>query len=148
IRLRRVPSLVLDVERIRFDGIKEFHALAYQSQAAWEYTVAWIDGVTRRGRRPHGIFTRANHAPVHTISPPPVPSTRPRFAVPVTPPFSLFNRLTTRAVNMVYAREFRDCQAIRRIAPYEKLFYPLDAIGDWNRLYGRRGFFQYQCVIP
>jgi FAD/FMN-containing dehydrogenase len=148
VRLRRVPSLALDVERIRFDGIKEFHALAYESQASWEYTVAWLDCVPRRGHRPNGIFMRANHAPAHTMSPPPVPSTRPRFTVPVTPPFSLFNRVTGRAMNFVYARELRGRQAIRRIAPYEKVFYPLDAVGDWNRLFGRRGFFQYQCVIP
>jgi FAD/FMN-containing dehydrogenase len=148
IRLRRVPSLVLDVERIRFDGIKEFHALAHQSQTTWEYTVAWIDWFTRGARWPRGIFTRANHAPVHTISPTTSQSTRPLFAVRLTPPFSLFNRVTARAVSILYGRELRNHQVVRRMAPYEKVFYPLDAIGDWNRLYGRRGFFQYQCVIP
>jgi FAD/FMN-containing dehydrogenase len=147
IRLRRVPSLMLDVERIRFEGLKEFHALAYQSQAAWEYTVAWLDRVTHRGQ-PHGIFMRANHVQAYRMSAPPVPSTKPRFAVPITPPFSLFNQVTSRVVNFVYARELRGRRAVRRISPYEKVFYPLDAVGDWNRLFGRRGFFQYQCVIP
>jgi FAD/FMN-containing dehydrogenase len=148
IRLRRVPSLMLDVERIRFEGFKEFHALAHQSQTAWEYTVAWLDCVGHRGRKPRGIFMRANHVPAYQMSPPPVPATKPRFVVPITPPFSLLNHITSRAVNFVYARELRGRQALRRIAPYEKVFYPLDTVGDWNRLFGRRGFFQYQCVIP
>ena len=148
IRLRRVASLMLDVERIRFEGLKEFHALAQQSQNAWEYTVAWLEGVGQRRRLPHGIFMRANHVLASWTSPPPVPSMRPRFAVPITPPFSLFNRHTSRAVNFLYARELAGRQAVRRIAPYEEVFYPLDAVGDWNRLFGRRGFFQYQCVIP
>jgi FAD/FMN-containing dehydrogenase len=147
IRLRRVSSLVLDVERIRFDGIQEFHALAHQSQSDWEYTVAWLDCVTPARRWPRGIFTRANHAPTSTIAPP-VPSARPRFAIPITPPFSLFNRATTRVINVLYGRDLRDSRAVRRRMPYEKVFYPLDAIGDWSRLYGRRGFFQYQCAIP
>src|SRR5262249_23147013 len=88
IRLRRVPSLMLDVERIRFEGLKEFHALAQQSQSAWEYTVAWLDGVGGRGRLPHGIFMRANHVLTRWTSSPPVPSTKPPFAIPITPPFS------------------------------------------------------------
>jgi len=148
IRLRRVPSLMLDVERIRFEGFKEFHALAQQSQTAWEYTVAWLDCISHRRQLPHGIFMRANHVSEYPMSPPSVPSTKPRFAIPITPPFSLFNQVTTRAVNFVYARELRGRQAVQRVAPYGKVFYPLDAVGDWNRLFGRRGFFQYQCVIP
>jgi FAD/FMN-containing dehydrogenase len=147
VRLRRVPSLWLDVERIRFEGIKEFHALAQESQSDWEYTVAWVDCVTAHARWPRGIFTRANHATT-SMAAPPVPRTKPRFAVPITPPFPLFNRATTRVVNMLYGRDLRDRHAVRQTAPYEKVFYPLDAIGEWNRLFGRRGFFQYQCVIP
>ena len=148
IRLRRVPSLMLDVERIWFDGIRDFYALASQSQTTWEYTVAWIDCVTRRRSGPRGIFTRAGHAQAGTTSPPASPSMGPRFAIPVTPPFSLFNPVTARVVNNVYARHVRKRQFVRSVAPYEKVFYPLDGIRDWNRLYGQRGFFQYQCVIP
>jgi hypothetical protein len=93
-------------------------------------------------------FLRANHAAAGTASPPPSPSAGPRFLVPVTPPFSLFNTVTARVVNTIYAREVRQRQFVRSVAPYEKVFYPLDGICDWNRLYGQRGFFQYQCVIP
>jgi FAD/FMN-containing dehydrogenase len=148
IRLRRVPSLMLDVERTRFEGVREFHALAEQSQNAWEYTVAWLDRVGHRGQLPHGIFMRANHVPACGRFSPPVPSTKPRFAVPFTPPFSLLNRFTSRAANFFYARGLHGRHAIQRTLPYEKVFYPLDAVGNWNRLFGRRGFFQYQCLIP
>ncbi|MGH6947097.1 MAG: FAD-binding oxidoreductase [Kiloniellales bacterium] len=146
--LRRVSSLMLQVEQIRFEDADEFHALAEQSQADWEYTVAWIDCLAGGGRVGRGIFMRANHAPMRTLSPRPSPRAKPRFAIPVTPPFSLFNRLTTRGLNLLYARRLIHRQVVRRLVPYEKIFYPLDAIGGWNRLHGRRGFYQYQCVIP
>ena len=148
LRLRRASSLMLEVEKIRFDGIDEFHALAQDSQSSWEYTVAWIDCIARGGQPTRGIFTRANHAPLHTIPVPLPPSTSPRFAIPVTLPFCPFNRFTTHALNLLYARELIGRRVLRRTESYEGIFYPLDAIGSWNRLYGRRGFFQYQCVIP
>jgi FAD/FMN-containing dehydrogenase len=148
LRLRRASSLMLEVEKIRFDGIDEFHTLARDSQLSWEYTVAWMDCIARGGRSARGIFTRASHAPLYTIPAPSPPSTSPRFTIPVTLPFCPFNRFTTRGLNLLYARELTGRRLLRRTDPYEGVFYPLDAIGGWNRLYGRRGFFQYQCVIP
>jgi FAD/FMN-containing dehydrogenase len=148
LQLRRVSSLVLEVEQIRFDSIDEFRALAEESQAVWEYTVAWIDCVARRGRPGRGIFTRANHAAPQMLPPPPPPAIRPRFAVPISAPLPLFNRFTISTLNLLYARKFLDRKVVRQMIPYDKSFYPLDAIGAWNRLYGPRGFFQYQCVIP
>jgi FAD/FMN-containing dehydrogenase len=148
LRLRPASSLMLEVEKIRFDGIDEFHALARDSQASWEYTVAWMDCIARGGRPVRGMFTRANHAPLHTIPVPSPPSMNPRFSIPFALPFCPFNRFTTRALNLLYARELIGRRVLRRIDSYEGIFYPLDAIGSWNRLYGRRGFFQYQCVVP
>src|SRR5690606_24487843 len=57
------------------------------------------------------------------------------------------NALTVRAFNAAYYRkQLRKVQA--GLLPYEPFFYPLDAIAKWNRVYGKRGFFQYQCVVP
>jgi hypothetical protein len=65
----------------------------------------------------------------------------------VTPPFSLVNNASLRIFNAAYYR--RQLGAVRRsVDHYRSFFYPLDAIAQWNRLYGATGFYQYQCVIP
>ena len=62
------------------------------------------------------------------------------------PPVSLINRLSLTAFNQAYYRQpLQRGKGLTHFAPY---FYPLDAIGDWNRIYGKKGFYQYQCVLP
>ena len=91
-----------------------------------------------------GIFSRANHAPGPVGAVAPLDT---RFAVPFTPPFSPLNRLTLRTFNALYRRRLGRRRALR-LAAYAPVLFPLDAIAGWNRLYGRRGFFQYQSVLP
>ena len=67
--------------------------------------------------------------------------------MPLTPPFSLINSLSLRAFNALYYHRLRG-RVQHALTHYEPYFYPLDAIGGWNRLYGPRGFLQYQCVLP
>lgn len=66
--------------------------------------------------------------------------------MPFDPPISLINTLSLRAFNIAYYH--RPINDRRRIQHYRSYFYPLDAIQNWNRIYGSRGFHQYQCVIP
>jgi FAD/FMN-containing dehydrogenase len=70
-----------------------------------------------------------------------------RLAVPFAPPFSLINRLSLRLFNSAYYRAHRAERHVSRIT-YEPFFYPLDRVSNWNRIYGTRGFQQYQSVIP
>ena len=66
--------------------------------------------------------------------------------VPLDPPISLINTLSLHAFNKVYYRQPLPAgKALTHFVPY---FYPLDAIGEWNRIYGKKGFYQYQCVLP
>ena len=67
--------------------------------------------------------------------------------MPITPPFSLVNGLTLRPFNTLYyhRQRTRRRRLTMHFAPY---FYPLDGIRDWNRMYGPKGFLQYQCVLP
>jgi FAD/FMN-containing dehydrogenase len=67
--------------------------------------------------------------------------------MPITPPISLINKLSLGAFNNLYWRVHPSQRTLGRSA-YEPFFYPLDRILHWNRIYGRRGFQQYQCVIP
>jgi len=139
LQLRRVPGAWLEVETLPYRDIDEFFALADASEADWEYTVSWVDCLNRSGR---GIFMRANHVE----SDQPEPDPRDDFRWPFVPPVSLVNRLTLRPLNTVYYH-LKKSQA-RSLQYYQSFFHPLDGIHDWNKLYGPRGFYQYQCVLP
>jgi FAD/FMN-containing dehydrogenase len=146
VQLRRVPGTALEAEDIRFGTLDEFFALAAESEAAeWEYTAAWVDCLASEPSTGRGIFSRARHAPGVAAPPPPLAPTR---AVPFTPPFSFVGRRSVKAFNALYWRKLGRAERARRVGGYEPVFYPLDAIGGWNRLYGPRGFHQFQCAVP
>jgi FAD/FMN-containing dehydrogenase len=143
IQLRRIPGPAMEVETIRFHDLDEFLALCAQSDQRFEHTVAWVDCLGRGKQTGRGLLSRANHAAA------PGSTTRPwaRLAVPFTPPFSLVNAASLRAFNTLYYH--RQWNARRTCCEhYQSFFYPLDGIHNWNRLYGPRGLYQYQCVIP
>jgi len=148
IRLVRAPGLLLDVEDVRMDDLDAFYALDAESRPAWPYTVAWVDCLATGRRLGRGVFTRARpivHGPLTAGE---ARIGEPRLAVPVTPPVSPLNRTTLAAFNAAYARRLMGRRSVRRVRPYDPVFFPLDGIGGWNRLYGRAGFYQYQCVVP
>jgi FAD/FMN-containing dehydrogenase len=138
--LQRIPGPWMDCETLRFGGLAEFFALSDASEASHDYTVAWVDCSGAGATFGRGVFLRANHDACAAPAKPPL-----RLAVPFTPPVALINRATLRAFNEGY---FRATRPGRRRVPYLAYFYPLDAIADWNRVYGPRGFLQYQCVVP
>jgi FAD/FMN-containing dehydrogenase len=143
LQLRAVPGPWMDVETLPFDSLDAFYALSRESEADWEYTVAWVDCTAPGSQLGRGVFLRANHSRDGARTPPSEHTRR----VPVTPPFSLVNGATLRALNLAY----REAQLMRRgrsVQYYRGYFYPLDAILDWNRLYGPHGFYQYQSVVP
>ncbi|NYT24354.1 FAD-binding oxidoreductase [Alcaligenaceae bacterium] len=140
LRLRRVDGPWLDTEIVPFDGLSDFFNLADTSEAGWEHTVAWIDCLSGSGR---GIFMRANHARRSDWR-----SVKPgRLSVPFVPPVSLVNGLTLRPFNTAYFH-LQARKAGRSTVHFLPFFHPLDGIGHWNRIYGPKGFHQYQCVVP
>lgn len=141
LQLRRAPGPWLDIETIPYAGLPEFFALAQASEAGWEHTVSWIDCVAGAGGR--GLFMRANPIDLAGQS----PSRDRAFGVPVAPPVSMVNRWTLRPFNAAYYHLGKRRRG-RATAHYERFLYPLDNVRDWNRLYGPRGFFQYQAVVP
>jgi len=144
-QMKRVPSEFLDVESIRFTNLDEFFELAEDSDAKFEYTVAWVDCMARDRNLGRGLFLRGNHREASAATPPRRP---PRWlAVPLYAPGFLLNGLTIRAFNALYYGRQRE-RISSRVSHFEPFFYPLDFVAHWNRLYGRRGFLQYQCVVP
>lgn len=104
-----------------------------------------MDCLARGRQMGRGIYLRGDHAPLERAAPSP---TRPaRLRVPCDAPEGLLNHATLRAFNSVYYRARLGARH-RATIPYAPFFFPLDGVGDWSRLYGRRGFVQYQCVVP
>jgi FAD/FMN-containing dehydrogenase len=141
IQLRRVAGPWLATETVPYANLDEFFALSEASKSVWEHSVSWIDCISGGGGR--GLFMRGNPA---DVGPRPEPRGR-KLAMPFVPPLSLVNRLSLRSFNMAYFN-IKKWQAGRGIAYYEPFFYPLDNILEWNRMYGPKGFFQYQSVVP
>ena len=140
LQLRRVPGPWVDVETLAFENLDAFFTLSEQSQT--EYTVAWIDCAARGSALGRGIFLRGTHAADQRPAAPKAPR-----RVPFTPPISLINGLSLRAFNFTYYRlnAARQGRSQQHYLPY---FYPLDHVLEWNRIYGPRGFYQYQSVVP
>lgn len=146
IQLVRVSSPWIEMEAVRFQSLAEFQVLAKDADARFLYTVAWIDCLASGPGLGRGIFFRGNHAPAGTKSEPATPQ-GPLAAMPIETPELLLNPLFMRAFNGFYFnRPFTE--GASRITHYEPFFYPLDKIKDWNKLYGKRGFYQFQFVLP
>ena len=149
LRLKRVESGWMRSEHHPAEDLEDLMALMAEDES--EYTVAWIDCLSGGARRGRGIFMSGRHLAEDELTPeqrrnpytPPTPKPR---RMPFDLPGFVLNRWTVAAFNELYYRR----QAARGSfsSGWQGFFYPLDAIADWNRLYGRRGFIQYQCVLP
>jgi L-gulonolactone oxidase len=144
LRLVPIESAFLEVETTPFGSLAEFFALSATQSERFAHTVAWVDCLAGARGLGRGIFSAANFSRDGGLDPGP-PRRRP--ALPFDLPGFALNRVSIGAFNHLYRLAGRLGAGRRRVA-YEPFFYPLDAIGNWNRLYGRRGMFQYQSVVP
>ena len=150
IQLTPVANDQIDLRRERFASLDDFFRINAEANARSRYTVAWIDTTATGAKLGRGLYIEGDHAPGPPDGPPlPAPGEpmTPRVRVPFDAPGGLLNTATVRAFNALYYRQQLK-PVVRKRTHFEPFFYPLDAIGDWNRLYGKRGFFQYQFVVP
>lgn len=140
IQLERVPSGWVNTEAIRFRSLEEAETLDDASRDTHSHTVAWIDGLASGRSLGRGVYFRGNLAKGPT-RPPRRP--KPRNVAFEAPDF-LLSPFLLRTFNALYDHLPR----WRSRSSVWKFFHPLDALGAWNRLYGRRGFFQHQSVVP
>lgn len=146
VRLARVPSPWIVQETAPARDITEFLELLRTASASWPMTVGWIDCVSTGAALGRGILFSGRWAdPSEARST--FPHAQRTIDVPFTAPQGLLGRRTVRLFNGAYFW-LHSRRRDRRIVHPQSFFYPLDAIGQWNRLYGRRGFVQYQCVLP
>lgn len=145
-QLRAIDSSFISMESIKFGNLTEFFAISEDSDRDFEYTVAWIDALARGANLGRGIFMRGNHAAktsTHGLA----VHGKQKLEIPVDAPNFLLNPVTVRGFNFAYYQK-QQTKVKRSVTHYDPFFYPLDAIGKWNRIYGRRGFFQYQSLVP
>lgn len=143
LQLAPIRSSLIDVTHIRFATLDEFFALSAELDGTHEYTVAWIDCLARGKATGRGIYMAGDHAQEGPLE----FARHSKLNVPFTPPISAINGLSLRLFNTAYYRRHRVGRHTSTIS-YEPFFYPLDRILNWNRIYGPRGFQQYQCAIP
>ncbi len=143
IRLKKIATPFIDSETIRFKNLAEFFSLSEESDRDWEYTVSWIDCLAQGKNLGRGLFMRGRHSERSASG----KTGKKTLSMPVDAPGFLLNQYTIRLFNELYYRKNRK-NRLGAHGHYEPFFYPLDSIGNWNRMYGRRGFYQYQCVVP
>lgn len=143
ISLQRIQSTNVNTVQSRFGSISEYFQISNELDAQNEFSVSWVDCTTSGNKLGRGIYTAGNFGGDGNLE---IVNSRP-FTVPFTPPFSLINGVSVKAFNMLYWRISPRAETISTMH-YEPFFYPLDRLLLWNRIYGNKGFQQYQCLIP
>lgn len=147
LRLKPVETAQVEALRLRAPGLDSLFTLMSKHDAEYEYSVAWLDTLARGRSMGRGVLMLGNHAPASGRGKAEDLAHREkaRLKVPFAMPGILLNRPSLAAFNGAF---YRLSPAGRSREGFEGFFYPLDRIGDWNLLYGKGGFFQYQCMIP
>ncbi len=141
LKLKRVRSSYIEQKTIKFSSLKEFFSLSAAYDKQHEYSVSWIDCLSGENTRGHYIV--GDHCDDMEFD----WKAKKKINFPVTPPFSLVNNLSLKPFNSIYYSKQFHKEVVKKI-DFESFFYPLDSITNWNKMYGKNGFQQYQCVIP
>lgn len=146
-----LESSRLSVDTHRLDSLDEVMREMVASEADFRYSVAWLDLLASGKRLGRGVLTNGGHARADQLEPGTDPYAYDADQLvnlpPLVPPQGVINRLTVKAFNEMWFRKAprRRHGELQSIATY---FHPLDLVGNWNRVYGRQGFVQYQFVVP
>ena len=145
IKLKKISNACIEMESIKVRDLDEFLDVSANSDKDFEYTVSWLDSLAKGRNSGKGVFLRGNHGTdsnqelkVHSS---------PKLTWPIDAPNFLLNGLSIKAFNFLYYNK-QFSRKKRSIVHYDSFFFPLDSVHNWNRVYGKRGFFQYQFVLP
>lgn len=127
----------------RFGNIEEFFALSAELDEKHEFSVSWIDCAARGKTTGRGVFMAGDFSREGGL----MVETSRKLTVPFTPPASLVNSISVRAFNALYWSKAPHLRKTGGVG-YDRFLYPLDGFLKWNRIYGRNGFQQYQCLMP
>ncbi len=147
--IRRIAITLLpgasEVVRVREHPVRDLDehlAGLFAARAQANFSVGWVDAMAGGASLGRGILETAEFTPGLVVPSPPR-----RRQIPLDLPGFVLNPLSIRAFNRLYGARVPRAgrESARRL---DVFLYPLDAIHDWNRIYGKNGFYQFQCVIP
>jgi decaprenylphospho-beta-D-ribofuranose 2-oxidase len=151
IRLRRVETGWIRQTTIPAANLRAVMA-SFEEASEATYSVAWIDCQSANEQLGRSVLILGEHAsradlPPETRETPLVLRKKRRLIVPLDLPSFALTSLSVRAFNVLYHRRHVRAAGVT-LVDWDSYFYPLDSILGWNRIYGRRGFVQFQCVLP
>lgn len=142
LRLLRIESAYIQQTTFKATNLDEALQL-FETHSTSTYSVAWIDCLAKGQALGRSLLMVGEHARDGQLL---LPAKR-ALSVPLDMPAALLNRYSVQAFNELYYQRIRKSESKQRVS-FESFFYPLDGIQQWNRLYGKQGFVQYQFVIP
>jgi decaprenylphospho-beta-D-ribofuranose 2-oxidase len=153
LRMLPVHTSMIRAENVRFPDLDAVMTAMTQDDAGVRYSAAWIDCLAQGASLGRSILSRGDHAEVDDLPtklrrdplrfPPPGKLSAPPWA-----PNGLLNRLSIAAFNELWFRVSPALHGAHGVETISSFFHPLDGVHAWNRLYGSRGFLQYQYVVP
>lgn len=148
LKLLKIETDRVLVDTQRFSNLDDVMSEMTRGDEDHRYSVAWVDCMTRGADLGRAVLTRGDHARAIDVDAVSLHAPTPaRLKIPFNAPSGLLNPLTIRAFNEVWFRSAPRLQ-IAKPESISTFFHPLDGVRDWNRLYGHRGFVQYQFCVP
>ncbi|HSC52267.1 MAG TPA: FAD-binding oxidoreductase [Phnomibacter sp.] len=150
-RLKKIETSYIKQLQLKARNLEEILDM-FEQYKHYTYSVAWIDCVKQGKGMGRSILMLGEHASLHDLSEkqkrkPLQVFNKSLFTFPFNLPSISLNKFTIGVFNtLFYAKNTR--KEIHNVIPYDPFFYPLDAIFDWNKMYGKAGFVQYQFVLP
>lgn len=142
-QLKRISSPLIETESIKFKNLDDYFSISQESDD-FMYTVSWVDCLAKGDSLGRGAFMRGVHSEQPSKN---TQVSKPKLNIPFHFPNFALNGLSMWAFNQLYYNKQMK-RTVSSTTHYSPFFYPLDAIDNWNRIYGQRGFLQYQFVIP
>jgi len=147
ISLIKIETSLMKVDTFICSDLEKLMDLMRFKDKEYTYSVAWVDSLHKRMR---GVLTCGDHAKIEDLDYGKRDllfyNSKNLVSAPRLFPDGLLNKFTVKAFNEVWFRKSSLLE--KNIQTLRQFFYPLDAINNWNRIYGSRGFFQYQFVVP
>jgi decaprenylphospho-beta-D-ribofuranose 2-oxidase len=143
-----IETSLMTVDTLKLDSLEGLMAEMIDGDHRYRYSVAWVDSLSASGR---GVLTRGDHAPLSalpaSVGSPLAYVPKLRVSAPPWVPSGLLNRATVSAFNAAWFRK-APRNRLGELQSIPEFFHPLDGVRGWNRIYGSRGFLQYQFAVP